>query len=651
MPAAQLGLSASVGVVGGLLLGVREALLTLDGNAFVQPGQYFWTYVAVPIVAFVLLAVGAMLVCGGIVAWLKPSLTAARSLQLYGGIGGGAGALSIAVPWVIDVGDKLLLMGADPGVGAAVVLWLTTGVSGIGAGLAGSALGLWLGERHPRVLAGATRVTLAVLVLLMWPIGSWLARDFDWVPAPAVTLQAAGDGTNVLLISIDTLRVDPLGGYGAQQGHTPHLDGLAAEGVLFEQAITSSPWTLPAVASLLTGLDPRNHRAGMIRNQRDPLGRSPLPPDTATVASALRARGYRTHAIVTNPYLAPHYGLGVGFESYSNLTIGSEFFLAGARVTALRLLTWIWPALVRGDRGADVSARAVRWLEDEGSRRPFFLWLHYIDPHPPYSGIAEAPHKSFRSDTVLAPRAEGQMDPLRRSPDVARLRSGEIRLGAREKESVRRMYQVEVARVDAAIGQVLDTLDALGLRDRTLVVCVSDHGEEFWEHGGVEHGHTLYDEVLRIPLLMRLPGTLPAGVRIRELVRITDVAPTILDVAGLSNAVPSVDGRSTIPLVRGSAEPARVALSENLLFAEERVSIRTASRKYIRWATGREETYDLDADAGEMRDLTVLPEITQPLRQLLAEIEASEETPTAGMPSTPASTSTAAALRNLGYVQ
>lgn len=193
------------------------------------------------------------------------------------------------------------------------------------------------------------------------------------------------------------------------------------------------------------------------------------------------------------------------------MTIASEFFLAGKHVTGLRLLTWLWPGIVVGDRGTTVSARARSWLEREGARRPFFLWLHYIDPHPPYSQTPRESHKSFRSDSVLAPRDGQPTDLLLRSPDVARLRSGEIRPGPSERERVRELYRAEVSRVDAAIGEVLDALDALGLRDRTVVVCVSDHGEEFWEHGGVEHGHTLYDEVVHIPLLMRLPAAFPAG--------------------------------------------------------------------------------------------------------------------------------------------
>src|SRR5207245_5431219 len=130
-----------------------------------------------------------------------------------------------------------------------------------------------------------------------------------------------------------------------------------------------------------------------------------------------------------------------------------------------------------GDRGDTVSDRATRWLDSVPANRPFFLWLHYIDPHAPYARANATRHKSFREDSVLAPSAVSLDDILVRSPDVARLRSGEIRLSSEQKEAVRTLYRAEVATVDRAVGTVLDALDGHGLRDRTLVVIVGDHGE------------------------------------------------------------------------------------------------------------------------------------------------------------------------------
>jgi arylsulfatase A-like enzyme len=234
------------------------------------------------------------------------------------------------------------------------------------------------------------------------------------------------------------------------------------------------------------------------------------------------------------------------------------------------------------------------------------------------------------------------------SPDIARLRSGEIRLSAEEKEAVHDLYRAEIRSVDDAVGQVLATLDRNGLGDRTLVLVVGDHGEEFWEHGGVEHGRTVYDEVARVPLILRWPGHLAAGERIGALVRITDVAPTILDLLGL--AAPSGrDGETLLPLLRGEEQAPRVALIENLLFAEERVGMRTADRKYVRWEDGREEVYDLSADPQERIDLAGVASVLPPLRQLYAGVTGGRATSVVQTSQLRLDSGTAEAMRALGY--
>jgi arylsulfatase A-like enzyme len=461
-------------------------------------------------------------------------------------------------------------------------------------------------------------------------------------------MAATGARPNLLLISIDTLRADHLGSYGDPHRLTPHMDQLADEGVLFRQAISSSSWTLPAMASLFTGLYPRHHRAGEIANRRDPLGRSPLPPRSWTLATALRDSGYRTAAIVTNPYLSLRYGLGEGFDEYHNLTIQSEAFLTFAKTTAMRLLERLWPAAIIGDRGQTVSRNAVRWLATVPQDRPFLLWLHYVDPHPPYSRAAL--HKNFRGDLLLATAAPGMADADLTSPDIARLRSGEIRPSTVDKDRIHDLYRAEVANVDEAVGEVLGALESTGLRERTLVVLVGDHGEEFWEHGGVEHGRTVYEEVVRVPLLMRCPGHLPAGIRVDPVARITDVAPTILDLLAIPPPL-DLDGETLVPLVRGRESEPRVALTENMLFAEERSGLRTANRKYVLWENGKEEVYDLSADPQERVDLAGVDGVLPPLREFSAALDVGSREIAATPPLAPeVGGATAEALRALGYL-
>lgn len=647
---AQLRLALSVGVVGGFALGCREALLTLEANAFVQPGQYFFLYLTIPILAWMALGALLLLPCGVIVGLVGTLSEGRDALWVYGSVLAFAGGLSVFLPWTTAVTAHLAAVGVAAGPGLRLLLALIgVGLAAGGALVAGAAAA-WYAKRAARPLRYVTTLVGVIALVALWPVIHFFTSDWKWGRAVHEAGTSGAELPHVLLISIDTLRADHLGSYGDPDQVTPNLDRLAAEGAAFRHAITSSPWTLPAVASLFTGLYPRHHGAGAITNRRDPLGRSALPDGSWTLARALGERGYRTHAIVTNPYLALRYGFGQGFDSYENVTIESEAFLALAQTTVVRLLHWARPDLIIGDRGDTVSARAVRWLDRVDTRRPFFLWVHYVDPHPPYSRPGATRHKSFRTDSLLAPPALNGGELTVTSPDVARLRSGEIRLSAAQKAAVQALYRAEVAQVDSAVGTVLEALDRRGLRERTLVVCVADHGEEFWEHGGVEHGHTVYDELLRVPLMMRWPGRVPAGTWVDPVVRITDVAPTILDLLALPVPVQR-DGATLMPLIRGDESLPRVALSENMLFAEERVGLRTQAYKYVRWETGKEEVYDLTADPGERVDLAGVSATLAPLRQLHAAL-AQDSTVVTGTRDAPQLDEGAAqALRALGYLR
>ncbi len=644
--AERLRLAGTVGVVGGFVFGAREALVAAQANAFVQPGQYLALYLSVPMLAWMVLAV-ALLVP---VALLPLGRTPRRTFSLFAVVLGFVGGLSIAWPWCSAVTDRLRDVGqaADWQVTAAV--WVTAlGLAGGTAAVIGAATA-WYAARVARPLYFLSRCALFAALLLLWPPLRFFATDWVWGVAARSSAPPQSNQPNILLISIDTLRADHLGCYGDTHGLTPHLDQLAHEGVVFEQTITSAPWTLPAMASLLTGQNPHHHGAGVITNRRDPLGRSALPAEAWRLTTALRERGYRTQAIVTNPYLALRYGLGSGFDGYENVTIESEAFLAFSDTTVMRLVRWWSPDLIIGDRGETVSDHGVRWLA-RNRRGPFFLWLHYIDPHPPYSRAGVTRHKSFRGDTSFASDGRNPAPFALTSPDVARLRSGEIRLSAEQKEAVRDLYRAEVASVDAAIGQVLAALDAQGLREQTLVVVVADHGEEFWEHGGVEHGHTVYEELIHVPLLMRWPGHLPVETRVAPVVRIIDVAPTILDLLDITPPA-DLDGSTLRGLTHAPTAPAggRLALVENMLFAEERTGLRTDQFKYVHWENGKEEVYWLANDAREQRDLAGSNESIRPLRELYAPLAGGAAAGSHAV--APADDGSAeAALRALGYLR
>ncbi len=659
----QLRVAVSAGLVGGFIFGCREALLSVQANAAIQPDQYLLVYLAVPILAWLVL--GPLLLIP--LALVRGALHQPPELAPYAALLAGIGALSVVLPWLASVTALLQAVGLPAGFHMSVLLYAVAAATATACASTAAAVAGWYCSRTERPLHYAARAVVLIAILLLWPVTRFVATDWRWevnsaeAAASARLQETPRERSNVLLISIDTLRADHLGSSGDRHRLTPNLDRLAAQGVRFEQTVTASPWTLPAMASLFTGLYPRHHGAGQITNYRTPLGRSALPSGSWTLTHALHEHGYRTHAIVTNAYLTLHYGLGKDFERYENISIESEGFISFRNTTAVRLLAWLWPGAIAGDRGETVSRRAVSWLAQAADKRPFFLWLHYLDPHPPYSAAGVTRHKSMRGGMSFEPSgnqarsvsslsdtpSRSGSDVLLTSPDVARLRGGEIRLSAAQKETVRDLYRAEVRTVDTAVGSVLETLDRTGLSAHTLVVVVADHGEEFWEHGGSEHGRTVYEEVIRVPLIMRWPGHLPAGTRVMEITRITDVAPTILDLLDLP-VPPERDGETTVPLVRGEAAAPRVALTENMLLGEERVGVRTAHHKYVRWEDGREELYDLRHDPQERHDLAAVDEAVQPLRQLAAKpIGSTHPIPDSAQPAV--DRRTVEALRSLGY--
>ena len=644
----EVGVALGVAAIGGVAFGLAEALANIEDNAVIHPDQYFFGYLALPLLTWIGLAAAA-LVPVALGASLVRRRGGAPWTSGYAGVLGAVGGAAIAVPWIGRIVGAIRSVGAEP------TLLQTVALDAIGVALVAgaAALGVVLAGRvrDPERFARRARWTVVVLALLLSvPNVTFLLTDWRFAAlAPKRPEVPAGRRPpNVLLVSIDTLRADHLGAYGSTRGLTPRLDGVAAAGVVFERAITSAPWTLPAMASLLTGRYPHGHGAGWVTNSRDPLARSALSAHVPTLATLLHGAGLRTAAIVTNPYLTLRYGVGEGFDSYENLTVQSEMFVGSRDVTAMRLVRWAWPGIVIGDRADTVTARATAWLRGQRTDEPFFLWVHYLDPHPPYSRPGVTRDKSFRGDALAAAHAPG-LDLRLSSPDVARLRSGEIRLDAAEKEAVRDLYRAEVATVDGAVGTLLDALDREGLAAGTLVIVVADHGEEFWEHGGVEHGHTTYDELVHVPLILRWPERLPAR-RVPTQVRLIDVLPTVLDLLGVP-APAEVDGRSLVPLLASAApsDPPS-ALVECMLFADERVAVRTEQRKFVRWETGKQEIYDLQADPAEHRDLAGLADERAALTtafDAIRDASAGTRPPLAGRPGV----AEAAALRALGYVE
>lgn len=388
-------------------------------------------------------------------------------------------------------------------------------------------------------------------------------------PTPSAATPAAGNALNVLLISIDTLRADHLGVYGYRRATSPHIDAFAREAVTFDQAYTFWPKTRGSFVALLTGR--RDSQTGYGKTHQVLLDFNP------TLASVLKDAGYRTAAVIDNANLSAQNGYGKGFLSYRE--------------------TWQEAALASEmDKTRAITAAGVEFLRAPAAARPFFLWLHYVNPHAPYSPPApwdtafmDAEARSGPSLPVV-PSFHGGIP---RQWAVA----GERRLGYYVAQ-----YDGEIATVDAEVGQVLDALRRSAAWERTLVVLTSDHGESLGEHGYYfDHGQDVFDPSLRVPLLVRVPGTRP-GARSDTLASTLDIVPTVLDALKVSYP-PDLAGTSLLGPAGGSA-----AGRERIYAGNDRNMSATFDRRFKMVAVPADDgppswaLYDRAADAGELTE-------------------------------------------------
>jgi len=314
----------------------------------------------------------------------------------------------------------------------------------------------------------------------------------------------------VLLITIDTLRADHVGAYGGPVA-TPAIDALAAEGALIEGAFTPIPSTGPAHASLMTGLYPWRH--GALRNA------APLDARIPVLAEVAKARGLATAAFVSSYILDRRFGFHQGFDTYV-FEPTERYFWRGEMRDAFF------------SRGETTAGAAMRWIT-QNAGAPFFVWVHLFDPHTPYDpppGFAVPPG-----------------DPVDRTGKI-------VPPMVRDFEALDRMvraYRGEVAYADAQVGRLVERLRLLGLLDGTAVIVTSDHGEGLGDHGELEHGSNVFDELVRVPLVIRAPG-IPPGRRLRGAAQLEDLAPTVRALIG-AEALAASDGFDLLPWIAGRA--------------------------------------------------------------------------------------------------
>ena len=379
--------------------------------------------------------------------------------------------------------------------------------------------------------------------------------------------RSSSYGPNIVVVVVDALRPDHLGCYGYGRPTSPNIDRLAGRGCLFENAISQAPWTKASFASLLSSRYPHQH--GVVGWE------SVMPESLVTLQEVLAEHGYHTHAVINMYGIAGEYGITKGMNHVS--------------------------AADKLEReAAQVTADALSLIET--ARRPFLMLIHYFDVHWPYR-----PPEGY-TDLVCGGEAADLLD-FR----LARYREGFTKPSGEIIARDLMLYDACIRYVDSEIGRLIAFLESTGLSDETLVVITADHGEAFWEHGFGSHGANLYDEALRVPLIIAYPGFGPEARHISSQVAMVDLLPTLVEVSGARDKVPR-EGTSLLPLLEGAVRPqnASASLPAGMTLCESTLKrlpdtrcLRTGRWKLILEPTTMlTELYDLGDDPGETVNLS-----------------------------------------------
>jgi arylsulfatase A-like enzyme len=595
-----------------------------------------------------------LLLQGSILPYLGSRLLAlAFMAAIYGALGALVGGLVGCAFWIVlrvtQRGmPRATLAATCAGLFAAITVvlfglhryqpriagWLALLSLGLAAGLiirwllGRAASGRALSWSIYRFLVLGVYLAAVVAVLAIASYRTWL-RDLPQFNPAATSAVATAEQPNVVLISAAGLRADHLGAYGYDGDISPNIDALAERGLRFEQAFSQASWTEPSLASLLTSLYPSELGIAC----RAAISCRPhLDEQRTTLAEALQAAGYRTDAYLTSPWLTAELGFDQGFAQFESVRAEEPFDLAPLRT---RTLSWLLGCgrdtaachlvtegharlfdrpIPPGWGGDTVNARVNRLLELHSDER-FFLWVHYTEALPAYD-----------LEPAFRPMPEGPMantENTLRGMSYWRLGdpfAPQEKLLPLDVAGLIALYDGEVHRVDRLVGGLLAQLEAYDLTGRTLVVFTSDHGQEFAEHGAYTYGHSLYDEVLRVPLIVAGPGVLSSGASVEMPVALLDLTPTLTEIAG-APLLPEAEGRSLAPALQGQSLPQRPIYSESLYrVPQELKALRQDGHKLIyNVDDGQSELYNLSADPTEQQNIAAVA--TQIAETMLSELE------------------------------
>ena len=444
---------------------------------------------------------------------------------------------------------------------------------------------------------------------------------------------------NVIFIVIDTLRPDHLGCYGYTRDTSPHIDSLAKQGVLFKNTIAQAPWTKPSVASFFTSTLPSTH--GVTWRGRN----STLPTSMLTLAEILKQNGYKTAAFSDNPHINSFNGFDQGFDTF----IENNHFLRG--------------------NAEPLTNKMIGWLKQHSGEK-HFTYIHYLDPHDPY----QAPgtycdmfinkkemnvRKAVKTGNAYFLNGESVLDKRMKSNGKSLLPQDyplptPITISEKELNYLISLYDGEIRYVDYHLGRLMAALRDLKTFDKTAIVITSDHGEEFLEHGIFRHGYHLYDEIIKVPLIIVLPHSDKTPLEIKTPVNLIDLMPTILNL--LAIPLPSgMQGKSLISLINKGKRAVSPSVSETSWKGARAQSLRLTGWKYINDIRNeRFELFNLDEDPGEKNNLHLKkPKRVEELSHLLSNI-ISKTYPVTGKPkrkNIQPKKEERDKLKSLGYIQ
>jgi arylsulfatase A-like enzyme len=638
--ASPVGFGAALVLVSGALFGwVDLAWIATDALDFLTRGQVL-ALDALAFVAFVVvLVVYERLI--RLCPWTRGSrlVTAAASLA-----GAAAGA------WI----GLRVVRGAEGGWRSPATLALAAAAalaSVPAAALLAAALArplTALGERLARGPLAPRALTLALAAALgltsAWTLARGALSPIESEPQYAALPAREGPpGPNVVLITVDTLRADHLSCYGYERPTSPFLDSLAAAGARCADASAPASWTKPSTGTILTGLYPSRHGALYHGSSLH------VPEGERTLAEAFAQRGYVTAGFVANPNVKAVFDFDRGFDEYFDAPVQDTLTLASLRTSSFgRMLMALLRHKFNWNYENDISSmnrEVLAWLRQNHSSR-FFLYVHYIDPHDPYD-----PPAAYREQFARG--------------------AGTALFNERKRKVGIDLYDGEIRYTDDGLKALVEALREHGAWENTLFVLTSDHGEEFFEHGVLGHGFSLYQEVVHVPLILHGPGV-PAGVVLEEPVAVLDMPATLLDLAG-AGVERFGDGRSFAARLRGAAPAPSEALflesefgqtdadHREFVFSGLRMGpwklVLTERNKFFPPSVarfGREALFHLGDDPGESRNLFHVAEHEQRVAEwielLRAHAQFLAETGFRDIPPAALTPEIEAGLRALGYI-